>query len=153
MNESRFVYVIYIRTTAEKLWDALRKPEYTRQYWAEVTMESDWKQGSSWRMVAPNGKLCDSGKILEIEPNKKLVLSWQNDIIPELHAEGFSQATIELHPIGDTVMLTITHSIDHEKSKLIADFANGWPPLMCSLKSLLETGQPLAITTKWPEGM
>ena len=153
MSETRFQYVLYIRSTAERVWDGLTKSDVTRRYWCEVSMESDWKQGSPWRMLAPNGKLADGGEVVEIERPKKLVLSWRHEIMPELRAEGFSRATFELLPMGDTVMLTVTHTIDHEGSKLIADFARGWPPLLSSLKSLLETGEPLAMTTKWPEGM
>jgi hypothetical protein len=70
-----------------------------------------------------------------------------------LRAEGFTRAEFLLEPAGDAVKLTVTHSIDHENSKLIQDFSNGWPPLLSSLKSLLETGDALAITKKWPKGM
>ena len=153
MGESKFQYVIYIRSTPEKVWDGLTQSDFTRRYWCEVTMESDWKKGSPWRMVAPNGRTADAGEVQEIEHPKKLVLSWQHQLIQELKTEGVTTAVFELVQIGDTVKLTVTHSIDHENSKLIADFASGWPPLLSSLKSMLETGEPLAMTTKWPEGM
>jgi len=153
MNESKFQYVIYIRSSADKVWDGLTNSDLTRRYWCEVTMESDWKQGSSWRMLAPNGKVADSGEVLEIDRPKRLVLAWQHQLMPDLKAEGVTRAVFELEQLGDTVKLTVTHSIDHENSNLIAQFANGWPPLLSSLKSLLETGEPLSMTTKWPEGM
>lgn len=104
-------------------------------------------------MLAPDGRLADGGTVKEIDHPKKLVLAWQHELIPELRAEGLTIATFELTQIGDCVKLTVTHSIDHENSKLIAGFADGWPPLLSSLKSLLETGEPLAMTTKWPHGM
>jgi uncharacterized protein YndB with AHSA1/START domain len=153
MGESKFQYAIYIRSTQEKVWNSLTQSEFTRRYWCEVTMESDWKKGSPWRMVAPNGRTADSGEVQEVERPQKLVLSWQHQLIQELKAEGITTATFELSQMGDAVKLTVTHSIDHENSKLISDFASGWPPLLSSLKSLLETGEPLAMTTKWPEGM
>jgi uncharacterized protein YndB with AHSA1/START domain len=153
MGESKFQYVICIRSTQDRVWDGLTQSELTRRYWCEVAMESDWKKGSPWRMLAPGGKVADAGDVREIERPKKLVLSWQHQLMPELKAEGVTTATFDLQQMGDTVKLTVTHSIDHENSKLIADFANGWPPLLSSLKSLLETGEPLAMTTKWPEGM
>lgn len=153
MSETRFEYVLYIRSTADKVWDGLTKSDVTRRYWCEVSMESDWKQGSTWRMVAPNGKLADGGEVIEVDRAKRLVVTWRHEIMQELKAEGYSRATFDLLPMGDTVRLSVTHTIDHEGSKLIADFARGWPPLLSSLKSLLETGEPLAMTTKWPEGM
>ena len=66
----RFVYVTYIRTTPEKLWDALLQPEFTRQYWAETTQESTWEKGAAWQIKMPGGEIADSGKVLEIEPHK-----------------------------------------------------------------------------------
>jgi uncharacterized protein YndB with AHSA1/START domain len=153
MNESKFQYIIYIRSTPEKIWSGLTDSQVTRRYWCEVTMESDWTKGSPWRMLTPNGRVADSGEVLEIDHPKKLVLSWQHQLMPDLKAEGVTRAVFELEPMGDTVKLIVTHSIDHENSKVIAGFASGWPPLLSSLKSLLETGEPLMMTTKWPEGM
>jgi uncharacterized protein YndB with AHSA1/START domain len=153
MSESRFVYTIFIRSTAEKVWDALTKPEFTKRFWCEVTVQSDWKKGSAWRIVAPDGRTADSGEVLEVDRGKKLLLSWRHEIMPDLRGEGHSQALLQLDTVGDAVKLTITHKIGRENSKLIAGFAEGWPPLLSSLKSLLETGEPLAMTSKWPQGM
>jgi uncharacterized protein YndB with AHSA1/START domain len=153
MGESKFQYEIHIRSTQDKVWDGLTQSELTRRWWCEVSMESDWKKGSPWRMVVPDGRTADSGQVQEIERPKKLVLSWQHQLIQELKAEGVTTAIFELEQTGDSVKLTVTHSIDHENSKLIEGFASGWPPLLSSLKSLLETGEPLSMTTKWPEGM
>ena len=68
MAESRFVYVTYIRTTPEKLWQALTEPEFTRRYWVETWQDCEWKQGASWRIMIPDGRIADSGEVLEIEP-------------------------------------------------------------------------------------
>ena len=65
MAESRFVYVTYIRTTLEKLWQALIDPEFTRRYWCETTQDCDWKPGASWRIMIPDGRVADSGEIIE----------------------------------------------------------------------------------------
>src|SRR5689334_15116409 len=119
MAESRFVYVTYIRTTPEKLWEALTAPEFTRQYWAETWQESEWKPGASWRAMIPDGRVADSGEVLEIDPPKRLVLSWHNQFVPELHAEGPSKLTYELEPMGDSVKLTLTQEIDRPGSKLL----------------------------------
>ena len=90
---STFVYVTYIRATPEKIWDALRKPEFTRQYFFGVTQESDWKVGSSWKMFGPDGAMTDSGEVLEFDAPRKLVLKWRNEFMPELKAEGYTRCT------------------------------------------------------------
>jgi uncharacterized protein YndB with AHSA1/START domain len=152
MADSRFVYVTYIRTTPEKLWRALIEPEFTRQYWVETRQESEWKPGSPWRIVVPDGRSTDSGEIIEIEPPRRLVLSWRNELFPEAYAEGHSRLTYELEPKGDTVKLTVIQEIDRPDSKLIGKTSTGWPKILSSLKSLLETGEPLEETRHWPKG-
>jgi len=152
MANSRFVYVTYIRTTPAKLWQALIDPEFTRQYWCETWQESEWKPGASWRLMIPDGRVGDSGEILEIEPERRLVLTWQNQFMPELVAEGYSRMTCDLEQQGDMVKLTLIHEMDKPGSKLIEAVSNGWPMLMASLKSLLETGEPLEASTRWPKG-
>jgi uncharacterized protein YndB with AHSA1/START domain len=152
MAESRFVYVTYIRTSPQKLWQALIDPEFTRRYWVETWQESDWKPGASWRLMIPDGRIGDAGEVIEIEPERKLVLSWRNEFKPELREEGFSRLTYELEQQGDMVKLTLIHEMDKPGSKLIEKVSNGWPMLMASLKSLLETGEPLAASTRWPKG-
>jgi uncharacterized protein YndB with AHSA1/START domain len=153
MLNSRFNYVIYIRTTPTKLWQALLEPEFTRQYWVETWQECDWKPGASWRLMLPDGRVGDAGDVLEIETKKRLVLAWRNEFIPEMRAEGYSRMIYELEPVGDTVKLTVSHEIDRPDSKLIESVSTGWPALLSSLKSLLETRESLAHTRKWPEGM
>ena len=152
MAESRFVYVTYIRTTPEKLWQALIDPEFTRRYWVETWQDCEWKPGASWRIMIPDGRVADSGEVLEIEPGRRLVLSWRNEFVPEMHADGYSRLTYELEQQGDAVKLTLIHEIDKPESKLIEGVSNGWPGILSSLKSLLETGEPLEATRRWPEG-
>lgn len=147
-NGDRFVYVTYIRTTPQKLWDALIKPEFTKQYWAGTWQESEWKKGSDWRNMIPDGRVGDGGKIIEIDPPRRLVLSWRNEFVPEMRAEGYSRATFELEQQGDVVKLTLTHEIDKKGSKFIEAVSSGWPMILASLKSLLETGESLEETRK-----
>jgi uncharacterized protein YndB with AHSA1/START domain len=153
MANSKFVYVIYIRTTAEKLWEALVTPEFTRTYWAECWQDSTWKQGAPWKLMIHDGRVGDSGEVLEIERPRKLVLKWQNEFLPEIKAEGPSRCTMELEPFGDMVKLTVTHEIDRADSKLIASVSTGWPMILSSLKSLLETGDSLDQTKRWPKNL
>jgi uncharacterized protein YndB with AHSA1/START domain len=143
MAESQFVYVIYIRATAEKLWRALIEPESTRQYWMATTQESEWKPGASWRIIFADGRVADSGEVVEMEPHQRLVLKWRNELFPEMTAEGFSRMTYEVEEKGDSVKLTVTHEMDKSDSKFIKAVSGGWPMILSSLKSLLETGEPL----------
>jgi len=153
MANSKFVYVTYIRTTPEKLWAALTEPELQKQYWAETWQVTDWKQGSPWHSVIPPDRVGDTGEVLEIDPPRRLVLSWRIDWIPELLAEGYSRVTYELEPVGESVKLTLIQEFAREDSKVIDAMSQGWPHIFASIKSMLETGTPLVETTKWPEGM
>lgn len=153
MAESRFVYVTYVRSTREKVWQALIDPEFTRQYWAETWQECDWTPGASWKLMIPDGRVGDSGSVLEIEPQRRLVLSWRNEFLPEMREEGESRLTMELEDVGASVKLTVIHEIDVPHSKLIEGVSEGWPHILASLKSLLETGESLVETRSWPEGI
>lgn len=153
MADSRFVYVTYIRATPERLWQALTEPELTRQFWSECWQESEWKAGSSWRLMIPGGRVGDSGEILEIEPQRRLAVSWRNEFKPEMREEGYSRMTYELEKFGGSVKLTVIHEMDRAGSKLIEAVSGGWPLILSSLKSLLETGEPLEETRRWPEGV
>ena len=153
MAESRFVYVIFIRTTPEKLWQALIDPEFTRRYFVETWQESEWKPGASWRMMVPDGRVHSTGEVLEIEPGRRLVLSWRCELFPEVRAEGHSRVTFELEKVGDSVKLTFIQENDTPDSKTIGMASQGWPLILASLKSLLETGESLEETRRWPKGM
>ena len=142
----------YIRTTPDKLWEALTRAECTRTYWFESWQDCAWEVGAPWKLMIPDGRVADSGEVLEIDPPHRFVLKWRNEFMPELHAEGYSRATFELEPTGEVVKLTVTHEIDTAKSKFIEAVSNGWPSILSSLKSLLETGQALERTRKWPRG-
>ena len=152
MGTSRFAYVTYIRTTPEKLWQALIEPEFTRRFWCETWQESEWKPGAAWRIMIPDGRVGDSGEVLEFDPPRRLVLTWRNEFKPELREEGHSRLTCELESVGQSVKLTLVHEMDRPDSKLIGAVSEGWPHLLASLKSLLETGEPLEETRRWPEG-
>jgi uncharacterized protein YndB with AHSA1/START domain len=138
---TKFVYVTFIRTTPEQLWSALTSPDFTKQYWFGVHHETDWKAGSSWRLVFPDGRVADTGEIVEIDPPRRLVLKWRNEFRPELKSEGYSRCTVELEPVAGAVKLTITHTIDRAESKFIEAVSGGWPRILSNLKSLLETGK------------
>ena len=144
---SEFVYVTYIRTTPAKQWEALTDPDFNRRYWFGIHCESDYKPGASWTMVASDGTITDAGEVLEAEPGKRLVITWRHEMRPELKAEGYTRCSFDIAADGDTTKLTIIHQIDRDGAKVIEAVSGGWPMILSSLKSLLETGTALEITS------
>lgn len=155
MDKPQFIYVTYITTTPEKLWNALRDSSMTRQYWGNRINDSDWKVGSKWQhRDIDDTKLVDIvGKVVESDPPRRLVLTWA---LPadEGRAEAHSRVTFELEPFGDAVRLTITHENFEPGSEMLRKISYGWPIVLSSLKTLLETGKAMAMTrarTGWPQ--
>ena len=142
-GKSSFVYVTYIRTTQQELWAALTTPEFMKKYWFGTKFETDWKVGSPWKMIYPDGRVTDAGEIAEFDRPRRIVLTWKHERRPELAAEGYARCSIELEPQDDAVKLTISHTIERADSKLIEAVSAGWPLILSNLKSLLETGRVL----------
>jgi uncharacterized protein YndB with AHSA1/START domain len=143
MNKSTFVYVAYIRTSAERLWSALTTPEFIQQYWFGMRCESSWTEGSPWKLLFEDGRVADKGEIIAAEPPRRLVIKWHNEWKPEFKAEGDSLCTFDIEAVPDVpsaVKLSITHSMARQDSKFIEGVSGGWPRIVSNLKSLLETG-------------
>jgi uncharacterized protein YndB with AHSA1/START domain len=140
MANSSFVYVTFIKTEPERLWTALTEPEFTRKYWFGVTHESEWKPGATWKMVFQDGRVADTGEIVECDPPRRMVIKWRNEFRLELKEEGYSRCVIEIEKVGEASKLTISHSIPKDNSKFIEAVSGGWPLILSNLKSLLETG-------------
>lgn len=138
---SKFVYVTFIRTTPERLWEALTTPDFIAQYWFGMKCESDFKTGSPWRLVFTDGRVADTGEIVEADAPRRLAIKWRNEFRPELKAEGYSLCTFELEQVDGAVKLTVTHGIDIPEAKLVTAVSGGWPVILSNLKSLLETGE------------
>jgi uncharacterized protein YndB with AHSA1/START domain len=149
MVKSTFFYVTYIRTTPEKLWSALTGVEYMKQYWFGVRCESQWTAGSPWELVYSDGRITDAGEIVEAEPPRRLVIRCRHQDKPELKAEGESYCTMELGTSGQAAKLSITNTIDDERSNFIAAVSAAWPMVISNLKSLLETGS-IVLQTPYP---
>jgi uncharacterized protein YndB with AHSA1/START domain len=140
-TSSKFVYVTFIRTTPERLWEALTTPDFIAQYWFGMKCDSDFKTGSPWRLLFTDGRVADSGEIVEADAPRRLAIKWRNEFRPELKAEGYSLCTFELEPADGAVKLTVTHGIDVPEAKLVTAVSGGWPVILSNLKSLLETGE------------
>lgn len=143
MTTETFVYVTYIRSTADKVWQALIEGELTRQYWGHENV-SDWKPGSTWtHATADAGRTARiAGEVLEFAPPKRLVLSWA-DAAEVADTSKHSRVAIDIEPIKDMVRLTVTHDRLAAGSDMAGKIARGWPRVLASLKSFLETGTPL----------
>ena len=143
MEKPKLVYETYIRTTPKKLWTAITKPEFTRQYWAGLANVSDWKKGSTWQHVTKDAKpeIYIIGKVLECTPSKRLVLSWAD---PEDLADK-SRVTFEIEPMKELVRLTVTHDQFKAGSPMAGKVSWGWPRVLSSMKSFLETGEGLDV--------
>ena len=141
METPKLVYATYIRTTPEKLWAAITKPEFTRQYWAGLANVSDWKTGSSWQHVTKGEKpeIYITGKVLESTPPRRLVLTWAD---PDDTADE-SRVTFEIEAMEDEVRLTVIHGDFKAGSTMVEKVSGGWPRVLSSLKSFLETGKGL----------
>jgi uncharacterized protein YndB with AHSA1/START domain len=142
MAKIELVYVTFIRTTPRKLWAALTKREFTRQYWGGENV-SDWKKGSSWEHLHPEEKspVMVVGKVLESNPPKRLVLTWADPDQPAVK----SRLTFEIERIEDMTKLTVTHGEIKAGSRTAKGGSWGWPRVLSSLKSYLETGKGLNI--------
>lgn len=143
-----FVYVTYIETTPEKLWNALTHPEFTRQYWFGIELSSDWKPGSPVQHRRKGGKDLVEGKVLEANPPKLLSYTFREVDGPASH-EPPTKVVMELEPEAGTgtVRLTVTHTDFVPNSKHRSSISQGWPAVLSGLKSYLETGKVLQFET------
>ena len=136
------VFEIYIKTTPERLWEAITNGEMRRQYNFGVGVISDWTPGSRYEGVHPQapGALLE-GENLEVEPPRRLVQSFRALWSEDAQREGTSRVTWEIEPIGDSCRLTVTH--DQLREDANAELYGGWPQILSGLKTLLETGESL----------
>jgi DNA-binding transcriptional ArsR family regulator/uncharacterized protein YndB with AHSA1/START domain len=156
VDKPSFVYTSYIRTTPERLWQALTEPAFTGRYWS-ITFESDWKAGSNMTWNTRGLTIADPEQVvLESDPYRRLSYTWQTmtaewaaslslseEARDRLAAEPRSKVTFEIEPLGDHVKLTVIHD-DLEPGSVTASLiSEGWPRVVANLKTMLETGEPL----------
>jgi uncharacterized protein YndB with AHSA1/START domain len=146
MTDLKFVYVSYIESTPERVWDALTNGDVTEQYFFGSRIESDWKEGSRIT-YSRGGEVTDWGEILKCEPQKELSFTWTNKWDNEEREEP-TIATFTLKDLNGTVKLTLRHENLMEKDYVeeedtFVGYNNGWPAILSNLKTLLETGRTL----------
>jgi uncharacterized protein YndB with AHSA1/START domain len=144
VRKPEFVYVTYIETTPEKLWEALTDSAFTRQYWFDTEVRSDWKVGSPFALVM-SGTVTDTGEILEADRPRRLSYTFKHERDDDMRNEPATKVVFTLQPFGKLVKLTVTHEGFGVGSKLLDGISKGWPAILSGLKSLLETGKVLAI--------
>jgi len=136
------VFEIYIKTTPERLWEAITDSEMRAKYTFGVGVETDWKPGSPWKGVTPNAPgPISHGEVLEVDPPRRLVQSFQALWSEEVEREGTSRVTWEIEPVADSCRLTVIH--DQLPEHVNDEIFGGWPMILSGLKTLLETGETL----------
>ncbi|MEU3370095.1 SRPBCC family protein [Streptomyces sp. NPDC006711] len=155
MDSKTFVYTTYIRATPEQVWRALTDPALTERYWG-VRLESDWTQGSPLAWTQAGVTVAGPEQtVLAAVPGRRLAYTWHTfterwaesvglgeDVRAAIAAERRSSVTFTIEPLGGQAKLTVTHDFD-PAGRVYALCEEGWPPVLSSLKSLLETGEPL----------
>jgi uncharacterized protein YndB with AHSA1/START domain len=148
MSKPTFVYVTYIASTPERVWQALTDGEITPQYWFGYRVAASGKAGARMTAHNPVGKLAHDDPILESDPPRRLVYGWK-PLYKDMPDERPSRVTFELTPLKGQVRLTVIHDEFDEGSKIFEMIGKGWPAVLSSLKSYLETGRGLA--SSWGE--
>ena len=148
------VYTIYIAATPERVWQALTSAEFSRKYFFGNAVEVDLKVGGAYVMRTPDGSLHICGEVVECDPPRKLTVTF-NVNWPELIEKlGPTLVSYEIEPAGDAVRLTMTESHDRPLGDdILSGGRQGWPAILSGLKSLLETGEALAIKMEPPQRM
>src|SRR6185369_9199354 len=158
MNIAKFkpaiVYTIYIAATPEKVWQALTSAEFSRKYFFGNAVEVDLRVGGAYIMRTPDGSLHINGEVIECDPPRKLTVTFNVNWPALIEKLGPTLVTYQIEPAGDAVRLTMTESHDRPLSDdILSGGRQGWPAILSSLKSLLETGAPLAVKMSPPARM
>ena len=138
---SMTVFEIYIKTTPERLWEAITDGEMRKKYSFGIGTESEWTQGSEYRSGVPGVIDIASGENLEVDPPRRLVQSFRALWSEDVEREGTSRVTWEIEPVGDSCRLAVTH--DQLEEGANDELYGGWPMILSGLKTLLETGERL----------
>jgi uncharacterized protein YndB with AHSA1/START domain len=150
-----FVYTIYISSTPERVWDALTTAEFSRKYFSGLAVETEFEIGGAFVVRMPDGSIHISGEVIECDPPRKLTITWNVNWPGLVEKLGQTLVTWEIEPAGDgTIRLTLTQAHDRQLSDdILSGGRTGWPAILSSLKSLLETGNALVIKMEPPQRM
>jgi uncharacterized protein YndB with AHSA1/START domain len=147
-------YTIYIAATPEAVWQALTSAEFSRKYFFGNSVEIDLKIGGAYIVRTPDGALHISGEVIECDPPRKLAFTFNVNWPALIEKLGPTLVTYEIEPAGNATRLTMTEAHDRPISDdILSGGRQGWPAILSSLKSLLETGEPLVIKMEPPRQM
>jgi uncharacterized protein YndB with AHSA1/START domain/DNA-binding transcriptional ArsR family regulator len=144
VDRPRHVFQVYIRTSPDQLWQAITDPSFTLRYFHRSRVESTWRADARVAYFIDDELVVD-GKVLHADPPRKLVTTWSFRRHPELRDDPPSRVTWEIEPLGETCKLTLVHDDFPSETQTFKSVGSGWPQVLSSLKSLLETGQALSI--------
>ena len=148
------VYAIYIAATPDQVWQALTTAEFSKQYFSGFAIEADLRVGGAFVARAPDGSVHISGEVIECEPPRRLTVTWNVNWPALIEKLGPTLVTYEIEPSGEAVRLTLTESHDRPiDDDILSGGRQGWPAILSSLKSLLETGRPLTVKMAPPQRM
>lgn len=151
MGKPQLVYVTYIATTPARLWEALTQGQFTKIYWYNRRIKSDWKVGSPVTFYDGDSQtVTDNGEVLSSEPPRHLAYTFRYQAEPGVPASYYSRVSFTLEPDGELVKLTLVHD-ELPDQETVDGFREGWAPIISSLKTYLETGKPLARLRKFEE--
>jgi len=148
MAKPTFVYVTYIAAPPERVWEALTRPDVTEKYWFGYRVAADGGAGARMTAYNPAGRKAHDDPIIESDPPRRLVYGWK-PLYKDLPDEKPSRVTFVLEPVKNQTRLTVTHDEFEEGSRMFEMISKGWPAVLSSLKSFLETGRGLEST--WDE--
>jgi uncharacterized protein YndB with AHSA1/START domain len=148
------VYVTYIASTPEKVWQALTDPEFTRQYFGNFSIDVEPRVGGKFFLRHPDGRVHMSGEVVEWSPPRRFSCTWVVEGMAEFRELPASLVTYEIEQSGGAVKLTMTEASSWDiPDEIVAGGRTGWPAILSSLKSVLETGKPLDVKLGPPAGM
>jgi uncharacterized protein YndB with AHSA1/START domain len=145
------VYVTYIAAAPERVWQALTDPAFSTQYFFGFAVDAEPKAGGAFFMRYPDGRVHISGKVVDWSPPRRFSCTWLVEGRKDFAALPECLVTYDIEPAGQAVRLTMTesHSWDIPEA-ILSGGRSGWPAILSSLKSLLETGKPLSIEKMQP---
>ena len=154
MSEPTTVYVTYIGSTPEKVWDALTRPEFTQQYFFGRTIEIEPREGGSFILRMPDGRVDVKGQVVTWDPPRRLAVTWLLDWIEDMRDLPECLVSYDIAQAGEAIRLTMTEAHQWEvPDDLLSGGRAGWPAILSSLKSLLETSKPLSVKIEPPKEM
>jgi uncharacterized protein YndB with AHSA1/START domain len=145
MEKPKHVYDVYIRATPERVWEAITTGEMTRKWFHGTRITGELRPGAKLQFLSDDGESAVDGEVVEVSPPSRFVHTWSSNWGPDFANDEPSRVTWEITPMGETTLLRLTHDDFAGETATYLSISQGWAPILSSLKSLLETGEPLSL--------